>query len=148
MLSRHFFKAVLFGVLFLTACSRDDTAKPPATTDTPPTTQQPAQPSPQARRVIEVTLSFVVPHFRPDPIVLQVGEAVQFKVSSADTRHHLVIESLGVDVEVPQRSLHETVTTSIVTPEKVGTFRMMCRIHARLPMEGTLEVRETGSATN
>ena len=80
--------------------------------------------------------------------MLQAGEPVQLKITSADTRHHLVIEPLGIDVAVPQKSLNETVTTKVVIPQNVGTFRMFCRIHARLPMEGTLEVRETSRATN
>jgi heme/copper-type cytochrome/quinol oxidase subunit 2 len=80
--------------------------------------------------------------------VLQVGQPVQFKVSSADTRHFLVIEALGIELEVPQKSLNEAVTTTVVTPQEVGTFRMFCRIHARLPIEGTIEVRETGAVSN
>ena len=80
--------------------------------------------------------------------MVQVGAPVQFKVTSADTRHQLVIESLGIDVAVPQRSLSETVTTDVVTPQQIGSFRIFCRIHARLPMEGTLEVRETSRTTH
>ncbi len=145
---RRLFIAALWCMLFLAACGGDDTAKQPATTGTPRSAQPPGQQSGRAPRVIELTLSFVAPHFRPDPIVLQAGEPVQFKVTSADTRHHLVIEPLGIDVAIPQRSLNETVTTNVATPQEVGTFRMYCRIHARLPMEGTLEVRETSRATN
>jgi heme/copper-type cytochrome/quinol oxidase subunit 2 len=78
--------------------------------------------------------------------VLKVGEPVQFKVTSADTRHTFIIEALGIDVEVPQQSLNETVTTRVVTPQAAGTFRVFCRIHERLPMEGTIEVTATGAA--
>ncbi|MGH8059247.1 MAG: cupredoxin domain-containing protein, partial [Candidatus Entotheonellia bacterium] len=145
---RRVFIAALLCMLFLAACSGDDSGKPPATTDTPTTAKRPEQPGAAPTKVIEVTLSFVAPHFRPDPIVLQVGEAVQFKVTSADTRHQVVIEPLGIDVAIPQKSLNEPVTTDVVTPQKVGTFRIFCRIHARLPMEGTLEVRETSRPAN
>jgi len=84
----------------------------------------------------------------PDPIVLQVGEPVQFKVSSADTRHLLVIQTFGIGLDIPQKSLNEAVTTEVVTPQEVRTFQMFCRIHERLPMAGTLEVRETGAASH
>jgi plastocyanin len=142
------FVFVLLAMLCVAACSRDDTPEKPASTGTPGVTQQEAQPPAQAPRIIELTLAFIAPHFRPDPLVLQVGEPVQFTVSSADTRHFLVIEAFGIELEVPQKSLNEAVTTKVVTPQEVGTFRMFCRIHARLPMEGTLEVRDTGAARN
>lgn len=142
------FVCVLLAMLCVAACSRDDTPERPASTGTPGVTQQDAQPLAQAPRIIELTLAFIAPHFRPDPIVLQVSEPVQFKVSSADTRHLLVIEALGVELEVPQKSLNEAVTTTVVIPQEVGTFRMFCRIHERLPMEGALVVRETGAPSN
>jgi hypothetical protein len=62
-----------------------------AGTGTPAAAQQASQPTAQPPRIIELTLAFIAPHFRPDPIVLRVGEPVQFQVSSADTRHSLVI---------------------------------------------------------
>lgn len=142
------FVFVLLGMLGVTACSRDDTSQEPASTGTPDATQQEVQPPAQAPRIIELTLAFVAPHFRPDPIVLQAGEPVQFKVSSADTRHFMVIEAFGIELEVPQKALNEAGTTKVVTPQEVGTFRMYCRIHARLPMEGTIEVRETDAASH
>lgn len=137
---------MVLGMCFLAACGRDDTPKERAPTASSPATQQ-AAPSPGGSpRVIEVTEAFIAPHFRPNPLVLKVGEPVQFKVTSADTRHTFIIEALGIDVEVPQKSLHETVTTRVVTPQAVGTFRVFCRIHERLPMEGALEVTATGAA--
>jgi plastocyanin len=142
------FVFVLLGMLCVTACSRDDTPQKPASTETPAATQQASQPTAQAPRSIELTLAFIAPHLRPDAIVLQVGQPVQFRVSSADTKHFLVIEALGIELEVPQKSLNEAVTTTVVTPQEVGTFRMFCRIHARLPMEGTIEVRETGAGSH
>jgi plastocyanin len=148
MQGRRVFVLVLLGMLCVTACSRDDSSQKPASTETPTITQQAAQPTAQAPRSIELTLAFIAPHFRPDPIVLQVGQPVQFKVSSADTRHFLVIEALGIELEVPQKSLNEAATSKIVTPQEVGAFRIFCRIHARLPMEGTIEVRETGAVSN
>jgi len=131
---------------FLAACGKDDTPKERAPTAPSPATQQ-AAPSPgRSPRVIEVTEAFIAPHFHPNPIVLKVGEPVQFKVTSTDTRHTFIIEALGIDVEVPQKSLNETVTTRVVTPQAAGTFRVFCRIHERLPMEGSIEVTGTGTA--
>jgi len=137
---------LVLGMCFLAACGRDDTPKERAPT-APSAVTQPAAPSPGGSpRVIEVTVAFIAPYFRPDPIVLKVGEPVQFKVTSADTRHTFVIESLGIDVEVPQKSLNETVTSKVVTPQAAGTLRVFCRIHERLPIEGALEVTGTGAA--
>ena len=134
---------VLFAMLLLTACGRDDTAQQQApTAESKPEITQPAG---KTVRVIELTLSFVEPRFRPDPVVVQVGTPIQFKLSSADTRHTLVIEALGIDIDVPQKALGKSVLTRVVTPQKAGTYRMFCRIHARLPMEGTLIVSETAA---
>ncbi|MGH8069810.1 MAG: cupredoxin domain-containing protein [Candidatus Entotheonellia bacterium] len=148
MKGQRVFVLVLLGMLCVTACSRDDTPQKPASTETPAITRQASQPTAQAPRIIELTLTFIAPHFRPDPLVLQVGQPVQFKISSADTRHFLVIEAFGIELEIPQKSLNEAATSKVVTPQEVGTFRMLCRIHARLPMEGTIEVRDTGAASN
>jgi plastocyanin len=142
------FVMVLLGMLCVTACSRDDTPQKPASTETPGISQQASQPTAQTPRIIELTVAFIAPHFRPDPLVLQVGQPVQFKVSSADTKHFLVIEALDIELEVPQKSLSEAATSKVVTPQEVGTFRMFCRIHARLPMQGTIEVRETDAVRN
>lgn len=139
--------AVALGLLWLTACGSDETAREP-TPAAPAQTAPPTAASPERHpRVIDVTTAFVVPRFHPDPIVLKVGEPVQFKVISADTRHTFVIESLGIDVEVPQKSLNESVTTQVVTPQEAGTLRVFCRIHERLPMVGTVEVTAAGPGT-
>jgi plastocyanin len=148
MKGRRVFVLVLLGTLCVTACSRDDTPQKPASTETPAIMQQASQPTAQTPRIIELTLAFIAPHFRPDSIVLQVGQPVHFKVSSADTKHFLVIEAFEIELEVPQKSLNEAVTSKVVTPQEVGMLRIFCRIHARLPMEGTLEVRETGAVRN
>jgi plastocyanin len=148
MKGRRVFVMVLLGMLCVTACSRDDSPQKPASTETPAITQQASQPTAQTPRVIELTVAFIAPHFRPDPLVLQVGQPVQLKVSSADTKHFLVIEALDIELEVPQKSLSEATTSKVVTPQEVGTFRMFCRIHARLPMQGTIEVRETDAVRN
>ena len=134
--------------LCLTACGGEDTAKKSPSSSVTTPTPQAAQSPAEAPRVVEVTLSFVAPRFRPDPVVVQLGKPVQFKLTSADTRHQLVIEPLGIDVEVPQKSLEESVTTKVVIPQAPGAVRMFCRIHSRMAMEGTLQVTATGAAGN
>jgi plastocyanin len=129
---------ILLGIVLFTACG-NEVPKDEATSAVP------AEQQGQAARVVEVTLSFVEPRFRPDPLEIKVGEPVQFKVSSADTRHHFVIDSLGIDVEVPQKSLNESVTTKTVTPTEAGTYRIFCSVHARMPMQGTLVVSQAGT---
>lgn len=137
------FACVLLGALLLTACGREDTPqKQTPTTEPKPEATQPAG---EPARVIELTLSFLEPRFRPDPVAVQVGKPIQFKLSSADTRHTMVIEALGIEIDVPQKALSESVLSKVVTPQQAGTYRMFCRIHGRLPMEGTLVVSEAAS---
>jgi plastocyanin len=143
MKRRRKFACLLLGVLLMMACGRDDSDQKQATPVTPEPKHEAAPPAAEAPRVVELTLSFVAPRFRPNPVVVQVGKPVQFKIFSMDTRHTLVIEALGLEVEVPQKSLSESVLSQVVTPQETGTFRMFCRIHSRLPMEGTLVVSAT-----
>lgn len=140
---------LLLGIIFFSACGGGGEAPKPAPTATGPTpsataapgvTQERVQPAEGTPMVIGVAASFIVPRFQPDPIVLKVGEPVQFKVSSVDVRHTFTVEALGIDVELPQT--REPVTTIVVTPERTGTFTIVCRIHARFPMVGTIQVVE------
>ncbi len=134
---------MVLSICVLVACGRDDPVKETAPPAASPATEQTAEPPGKAANVVDVTLSFIAPRIRPDPIVVQVGEPVQFNVSSADTRHTFVIEAFGIEVEVPQKSLNETVTTKVVIPKEAGTFRVFCRVHERLPMEGELVVKDS-----
>lgn len=134
--SRIFYLAVALG---LTACGQEKAAQDAV----PAPAIEPAAPaSGEAPRVVEVQLSFIQPRFQPGPITVQVGKPLQFKLRSADTRHSFVIESLGIDVEVPQKSLGEDVTTKVVMPHKAGEYRIFCRFHSRMSMETTLVVSE------
>jgi plastocyanin len=130
-------------LLILVSC-RDDRAdpaqapSPPAAADSASTASSDSQAT-----VVDVTVSFVKPWFRPDPIVVEAGKPVRFKITSADTRHTFIIDEFKIDVEVPQKSLNETVTTPVITPQPPGTYRIYCRVHARLPMQGQLVVSES-----
>ena len=93
--------------------------------------------------MIEVFAAYVQPHYQPNPIVLKVGEPVQFKVISSDTRHTFTIDGLNVDLEIPQRLKGGTALTQVVTPTQVGTLRLWCRIHTNVPlMDGVIQVVE------
>jgi len=129
--------------LFILVSCRDDSADP-AQTPSPPAAADSASTSSSDSQatVVEVTLSFVKPWFRPDPITVEAGKPVRFKITSADTRHTFIIDEFDIDVEVPQKSLNETVTTPVITPQQPGTYRIYCRVHARLPMQGQLVVSE------
>jgi plastocyanin len=129
-------------LLILVAC-RDDSADPAQPPSPPAASDSESIPASDSQAtVVEVTLSFVKPWFRPDPIVVEAGKPVRFKITSADTRHTFVIDAFNIDVEVPQKSLAETVTTPVITPQPPGTYRIYCRIHARMPMQGQLVVSE------
>ena len=93
--------------------------------------------------MIEVFAAYVQPHYQPNPIVLKVGEPVQFKVTSSDTRHTLTIDGLNVDLEIPQKLKGGAVLTQVVTPTQAATLRLWCRIHTNVPlMEGVVQVVE------
>ncbi len=109
MKNRYWVTCMLLGAVLFTACGQE-AAKDERTAPTSPEQQE------ESARVVELTLSFIEPRFRPDPIEIKVGEPVQFKVSSADTRHRFVVEPFGINVEVPQKSLNESVTTKVITP--------------------------------
>lgn len=132
---------IVLALLILVAC-RDDSADPAKTPSPPAADSQSTASSDSQATVVDVTLSFVKPWFRPDPIVVEAGKPVRFKITSADTRHTFIIDAFNIDVEVPQKSLNETVITQVITPPQPGTHRIYCRVHARLPMEGQLVVSE------
>ena len=93
--------------------------------------------------VIDVVTAFVVPRFQPDPIVVKLGEPVQFRITSADTRHTFTITELDIDVQVTQKLIGDTAVTQVITPQQIGTFLIWCRIHTNAPtMEGFIQVEE------
>lgn len=132
---------LLLGILFLSACGGGGAAPKPAPVATQPAPAPPASGQGEVR-VIDVTLSFVVPHFQPDPIVLKVGEPVQFRATSINSRHTFTIEELGIDVVVPQLVLDQTVTTGVVVPQRLGDFLLFCRVHTRQGMEGRVIITD------
>jgi plastocyanin len=132
----------VLALLILVAC-RDDSADPAQAPSPPAAADSASTPASDSQAaVVEVTLSFVKPWVRPDPIEVEAGKPVRFKITSADTRHTFIIDAFKIDVEVPQKSLNETVTTPVITPQQPGTYRIYCRVHARLPMQGQLVVSE------
>ena len=137
--------ALLLLVATLAACGGGSDSAP-ASGDAASSNQAPDQSSqaaapPEGVRVIEITTAFVVPRFQPDPIVLKVGEPVQFRITSADTTHTFTVTEIGVDEAVTQRLVGETAVSQVITPQTIGTFRVWCRVHLNAPkMEGVLQV--------
>ena len=129
----------------LAACGGSSDSKPAATATSTPA-QDASQPAGEANtaegvRVIEVLAAFVVPRYTPDPIVLKVGEPVQFSVTSADTRHTFTVTELNIDEQVNQKLIGGAAVTQVVTPQQIGTFRLWCRIHENAPvMVGEIQV--------
>jgi heme/copper-type cytochrome/quinol oxidase subunit 2 len=132
---------LLIGILFLSACGGGGAAPKPAPVSTQPAPAPPASQQGEAR-VVDVTLNYVVPRFQPDPIVLKVGEPVQFKLTSINARHTFIIKELGIDVEVPQPALNQAVTTGVVVPQRAGDFLLFCRFHLRFPMEARVIITD------
>ena len=127
-------------IALLAACGGGGESGPAPATVAP--TQQAAQAA-EGVRVIEVFAAYVQPHYQPNPIVLKLGEPVQFQVTSSDTRHTFTIDGLNVDLDIPQRLIGDTILTPVVTPTQAGTLRLWCRIHTNVPlMEGVVEVVE------
>ena len=128
-------------IALLAACggSGGDSGPAPATVTS---TEQAVQIA-EGVRVIEVFAAYVQPHYQPNPIVLKVGEPVQFNVTSSDTRHTFTIDGLNVDLEIPQKLKGGAILTQVVTPTQAGTLRLWCRIHTNVPlMEGVIQVVE------
>ena len=128
-------------IALLAACgggSGDSGPAPATATSTPQAVQ-----SAEGVRVIEVFTAYIVPHYQPNPIVLKVGEPIQFKITSSDTRHTFTIDGLNVDQEIPQKLKGGAVLTQVVTPTQAGTLRLWCRMHTNVPlMEGVVQIVE------
>ena len=119
---------------------------------TAPATTAPAQQSSESSgetttaegiRIIQVEAFFAAEGFSPDPIILKVGEAVQFSIISRDTQHTFTIDELGVDEKITQTLIGTTSISQVVTPTTAGNLRLYCRIHNGTPlMQGIVQVVE------
>ena len=74
--------------------------------------------------------------FDPDGLSFQVGETVEFTVTSETEFHTFTIDELGIDVSV---SPGETETFTF-TFQEAGTFKLVCLPHQSLGMAGTITV--------
>ena len=77
--------------------------------------------------------------FDPDGLSFQVGETVEFTVTSETEFHTFTIDELGIDVSV---SPGETETFTF-TFQEAGTFKLVCLPHQSLGMAGTITVVST-----
>ena len=84
--------------------------------------------------------------FEPRTLLFDVGETVEFLLSSADGIHTLTIKDLGIDWTVTGKD--KPVTQSF-TFDRPGAFRLICRIpgHEGSGMVGTVEVRPADGST-
>ncbi len=136
----------LFGLALMAACG--GSGESPAPTAAGETSQGPSESQGQTStvegvKVIDVLTAFVEPRFTPDPIVLKVGEPVQFRVISADTRHTFTVDELNVDLQIAQKLLGGTAISEVITPQTAGTFGLYCRIHKSVSyglMSGVIQV--------
>lgn len=124
-------------IALFAACGGGDSGPAPATVAPTEEAVQPAA----GVKLIEVFTAYVQPHYQPNPIVLKVGEPIQFKVISSDTQHTFTIDGLNVDLEIPQKLKGGAVLTQVVIPTQAGTLRLWCRIHTNVPtMEGEVRI--------
>ncbi len=72
---------------------------------------------------VEITMGHS--SLRPTMVRVSEGEEITIEVHSTDGTHRLVIEQLGVDVEVTE----DEPATVTITPERRGRFRMYCGEH-------------------
>ncbi len=77
--------------------------------------------------------------FEPERLSFQVGETVEFRLTSEDSPHTFTIRDLGISWAVSKDSPE----VQSFTFEEPGTFRLVCAIpgHEGLGMTGTVEVR-------
>ncbi len=72
---------------------------------------------------VEITMGHST--LRPTMVRVQQGEEVTLEIHSTDGSHRLVIEQLGVDVQVTE----DEPASVTFTPEQRGRFRMICGDH-------------------
>ncbi len=83
--------------------------------------------------------------FEPRTLLFEVGETVEFSLSSADDIHTLTVKDLGIDWRVTGKDEPQTQSFTFDQP---GTYRLICAIpgHEGSGMVGTVEVRPAGGS--
>ena len=78
--------------------------------------------------------------FEPRNLLFEVGETVEFSLSSADSLHTLTVRDLGINWRVTREDEPQTQSFTFDRP---GTFKLICAIpgHEGSGMVGTIEVR-------
>ena len=123
--------APLLAVLLLAACGGDSSDSAPADQASPTLESASIGTAPEGVTVIDVVAAFVEPRFQPDPIVVKLGEPVQFRITSVDTRHTFTITELDLDVQVTQKLIGDTAVSEVITPQLTGKFLIWCQIEKR-----------------
>jgi plastocyanin len=78
--------------------------------------------------------------FGPERLLFELGETVEFRLTSEDDVHTFTVQQLGVNWVVPGGSASQSQTFSF---EQAGTFKLICAVpsHEGFGMTGTIEVR-------
>lgn len=105
----------------------------PAPTPTP-TAQAPST-GQQAGQVVEVDLKSF--EFVPNNPTFEKGKTYTLKLVSKDIFHTFTVNDLGINVPVNAK---ETKTVTF-TPDKTGTFKLICLPHVAQGMTGTVTVK-------
>jgi len=106
---------------------------------TPPAESKP--PATKAARTLEVGLDDFT--FEPKDLVFSAGQAIVLTLKNKGRAPHtFTISDLGIDVTI-QPGATQQVT---FTPEKAGSFRLVCRFHEARGMAGSVKVEGAGAA--
>jgi plastocyanin len=78
--------------------------------------------------------------FEPKRLLFELGETVEFRLTSEDDVHTFTVQPLGINGVVPGEAVSQSQTFSF---EQAGTFKLICAVpsHEGFGMTGTIEVR-------
>lgn len=114
-----------FVLLILYGCAGDDRRDPVGVT-------------PNDDGTIEVILNNYA--YEPERLLFELGESVEFRLTSEDEVHTFTVEELGINWVVPGKAKSQL---QVFTFEKAGSFELICTIpgHEGLGMVGIIDVR-------
>jgi plastocyanin len=138
----------LLATLALAACGSDDAADDSASSDTPASTESSSTDTDTdsgstAGDADSVVVSAQDPSgsgeykFVDADFTFNVGEKVQFKITSESEFHTFTVDDLGIDVAIDA----EDTETLTFTFDKAGEYELICIPHEALGMKGTITVQ-------
>jgi len=123
------------------ACGGGGAASPTATQRAAtPTTQAAATPTtqPVGGNVVSIELTENPYRFIPDSFDFKVGQTYTLSFNMPLEFHTFTVDELGIDITI---DAGQKVTMQI-TPDKAGTFRLVCIPHEALGMVGEVRVTQ------